>query len=130
MAVLDTSAAIAGLVTGENQALLESIAVHHEFQSPYLIEVEYLHVLRRLAHRGDITPDTACRAIEEFIELPIIMYAQTPLFERMWQHRNQVSAYDAAYLALAESLEVPLITCDLRLARASDGLVEVELFDS
>ncbi len=129
MAVLDTSAAITGLVTGKNQALVETIALQHEFQSPYLIEVEYLHVLRRLAYQGDITSPLARRAIEEFTELPITMYAHTPLFERMWQHRKQISAYDAAFLSLAESLEVPLITCDRKLARASDGLIEVDLYE-
>ena len=55
MAVLDTSAAIARLVMGESQALVETLAVQHEFQSPYLIEIEYPNVLRSLAYRGDIT---------------------------------------------------------------------------
>jgi predicted nucleic acid-binding protein len=61
-------------------------------------------------------------------ELPIVRYPATPLLERIWQLRDRLSPYDAAYVALAEALDLPLYTTDLRLARAGGHTADIVSF--
>ena len=77
---------------------------------------------------GALSPDRAEDARQDFHDLAIVRYPHQPLADRMWQLRDNLTAYDAAFLALAEMLDVPLVTCDARLAHSSGHRAQVELF--
>jgi predicted nucleic acid-binding protein len=95
----------------------------HRFalHAPHLLDVEVLSALRRLVSSGEATTERAGEAIADLLDLPIERYAHDILVPRIWQLRENFSAYDASYVALAEALAhepVPLLTADARLARA------------
>ena len=85
-----------------------------------------LSALRRLAQRGTLTQGRARGAVDDLADLPLARYDVTPLLRRSWQLREQVSAYDAPYIALAEALDATLLTRDQRLARTSGHTARVE----
>lgn len=115
MIVVDSSAAIAGLLNaGRARDALGGEQVH----VPHLIDSEVANVLRRKATSGEIREDTAWRALDVWRRLGVIRYPTVGLLPRIWELRSNLSAYDATYVALAESLERPLLTADRRLARA------------
>lgn len=86
--------------------------------APHVLDVEVLGACRSLAHRGVVTPVAARTALDAVSLMPLARYPHPPLHERMWELRHQLSAADAAYVALAEALAAPLVTTDLRLSRA------------
>ena len=129
MAVLDASAAIFALVRSESSSARAKLGGYQELYCPHLIDIEYVNALRNLVLREDITLDDAEIATLDFIDLSITRYSHTRLIDRIWQLRQIITPYDAAYVALAELLETPLITSDRRLARAATGLVEIDLFE-
>jgi predicted nucleic acid-binding protein len=85
---------------------------------PHLVDIEVASSLGRLTRRGGLDPSVAEQALGFFAELRIQRYPMTLLLERVWALRESVSAYDAAYVALAEALDFPLLTTDKRLARS------------
>jgi len=89
---------------------------------------EFLHVLRRLVRTGAISQARADDARTDFDDLTVVRYPHQPLADRIWQLRDNVSAYDATFLALAEALGVPIITCDARLAHSSGHGARIESF--
>jgi predicted nucleic acid-binding protein len=95
--------------------------------APHLLDIEAAQVLRRYAR---MRPEEAgrCRlALDDFCNLQIQRYAHTILLPRVWQLRNNFTAYDATYVALAELLNAPLLTCDRRLASAPGHDAAIEL---
>jgi predicted nucleic acid-binding protein len=86
--------------------------------APHLMDLEVAHVMRRLLYAGQIDEPTANLAMANLADLRIQRYAHYPLMDRIWALRANLSAYDAAYVALAEALDAPLITRDKRLASA------------
>lgn len=94
---------------------------------PHLFEVEVLHAIRGLTVGDRISADRGLRAVESLSDLRLIRYSHTPLVTRIWELRNNMTAYDAAYVALAEALDAPLITTDGKLARASGHRARMEL---
>ena len=94
---------------------------------PHLIDLEIAQVLRRYVLRHDIDEKRGAQAIDDLIDLPILRYPHEPLLPRIWDLRQNLSAYDAAYVALAEALQVPLITCDAGIASSPGHTVVVEL---
>jgi predicted nucleic acid-binding protein len=86
--------------------------------SPHLVDVEVVSALRRLVHRGSLEVHAAGRALELFRDLRVQRYPMTLFLSRIWALRETLSAYDAAYIVLAEALDLPLITTDARLARS------------
>lgn len=130
MIVLDASAALELLLatpTGEavGRRVLRS---EESLLAPHVIDLEVAQVLRRLHSAGIVTDARANEVLEDLGGLGIERYPHAPLLDRIWQLRHVVTAYDAAYVALAEALGAPLITCDLRLAAAVSRLVKVESF--
>ncbi len=106
----------AGGVVGEHFA-------DHQFalHAPHLVDVEVLSALRRLVSSGEATAERAGDAIADLLDLPIERYPHDILVPRIWELRENFSAYDAGYVALAEAVSgepVPLLTADARLARA------------
>lgn len=114
MIVLDASAVVEALVgAAPPPVLLDVIAA--EFAAPHLLDVEVLSALRglELGHRLD--PDLARDAVETLVALQIDRHDASLLAPRIWELRLGLGAYDAAYLALAELLDAPLLTCDRNL---------------
>jgi len=127
--VVDTAAVIDALIGRPAPiGLVERIAGARELHAPHLIDVELLHALRRLVASGDIGSDRADDARRDFADLAIVRYPHGPLADRMWELRHNVTPYDAAFVALAEALDIPLVTCDGRLARSSGHHASVELY--
>lgn len=115
MIVIDASAAVLGLMNdGEARAMLATQAV----TCPHLADSEVVHVLRGQVHRGDLDVGAAERMIDVWQRLGIERVAVSGLLGRVWELREDLSAYGATYVALAEALESPLVTADGRLARA------------
>ena len=130
MLVVDTSAVLAALVARQPAAgLVECLAQDGDLHGPHLIDTEVLHALRRLTIAGAISDDRAADARRDFAELALVRYPHHPLSDRIWELRHNLTAYDATFVALAEALSVPLVTCDGRLASAPGHRANVELFE-
>jgi predicted nucleic acid-binding protein len=128
--VLDASAAIDWLLqTAAGHRIQSRIFVRKEsLHCPHLLDLEIAQVLRRLAREGEISSQRAGEAIQDCLDLRITRYPHFPLLPKIWRLRHNLSAYDAAYVALAEKLGAPLITRDARLASAAGNTVTVELY--
>jgi predicted nucleic acid-binding protein len=96
--------------------------------APYLFDVEVLHALRGLTLGGLISESRSRHALEALSDVRVTRYPHGPLVARIWDLRNNLTAYDAAYVALAEALDAPLVTTDGRLARASGPRARMELY--
>ena len=92
---------------------------HVELHAPTLIDYEFLHALRGNVRGGKLTATRAREALDAFTELTIERHAAHRLLNAIWRMRDNLTAYDAGYVALAELLGIPLVTMDLRLARAA-----------
>ena len=117
MLVLDASAA-AELLVGERGRLVAESVGTRELLAPQLLAVEVLSVLRKWTLSGQLTPERARTALVHLNELDITWYDVPPLMLLAWERHRNVSAYDATYIALAETVGCQVITCDARLARA------------
>lgn len=130
MIVLDASAVVDWLLlTPAGQRIEERIYAHNDtLHTVHLLDVEFAQVLRRLVREDTLTPRRAEEAIEDLAALRITRYAPMLLLKRMWRLRQNLSAYDAAYVVLAEELGAPLITRDRKLAAAPGHAAAVEVF--
>lgn len=95
--------------------------------APELVDLEVLSVLRRRVASGLIPPGRAGQAIADLRSIPLARAPHLPLAQRCWQLRHNLSVYDAAYVALAEVLRVPLVTADARLAAAPGLRCDVQV---
>jgi predicted nucleic acid-binding protein len=130
MLVVDTSAILDAIAAYEPApGLIARLAGDGDLHAPHLIDVEILHALRGMSMSEEITPERAADARTDFAETALLRYPHEPLSDRIWELRHNLSAYDAAFVALAETLEAPLITCDARLASSSGHNAEIELFE-
>ena len=130
MLVVDTSAVVGALVVHPpNQALVQRLSVDGDLHAPHLLDVELLHTLRRLVLAGQLSEDRAADVRTDFADLAVVRYGHAPLADRVWELRNNLTAYDATFVSLAEALQVPLVTCDARLAGAPRNVAVVELYE-
>lgn len=133
MIVLDASAAVFVLIDiNPNASLIaERLSRPEEtLHTTFLLDAEVVQALRRYVLRKQISAARAATGLAHLRALRITRYPYLILLERMWELRANLTAFDAAYVALAEALDAPLVTCDGRLARAGHHRAMVELFPS
>lgn len=130
MIVLDASAVIemllqtaAGAPVAE-RVLLSDSSLH----APHLLDVEVAQILRRFVRRGDLKEERASQALGALRDLPVERYSHEILLPRIWALRHNLTAYDAAYVALAEILDATLLTRDARIQRAAGHSAQVDVF--
>jgi predicted nucleic acid-binding protein len=130
MIVLDASAVVDWLLqTPAGKRIEQRIYARKDtLHTVYLLDVEFAQVLRRLVREGTLARKRAEEAIEDLIAVRVTRYAPVLLLDRIWQLRQNLGAYDAAYVALAEELKAPLITRDQRLAAAPGHAATIEVF--
>ena len=100
-----------------------------EFHTPHLVDVEVTQGLRRLVRSGEVSPDRAIEAIADLVDLDLHRHAHLDLLTRAWKLRENVTAYDAMYIALAEALDATVVTCDTRLAKAPGHRTRIEAIE-
>ena len=130
MIVLDASAAIDWLLqTSAGMRIEKRIFARGEsLHCPHVMDLEVAQVLRRLVRESQISAQRAQQAIDDLLDLKISRYPHFVFLPEIWRHRHNLSAYDAAYVVLAEQLGATLITRDARLANAPSRAVAVEVF--
>lgn len=118
--VVDASAMVALLAdTGSDGAWAEAAVAGHDLAAPHLMPAEVANVLRRNAVSGRLGADLATLAHARLVEARVALFPYAPLARRVWELRDNLSAYDAWYVALAESLDVMLLTLDRKLMQAA-----------
>ncbi len=129
MIVLDASAAAEWLLGLPAAAAVERLIGDPDttLHAPHLITVEVAQVVRRFASRGDLSIERGAAAFDDLADLDVIHYPHEPLLPAIWRLRSNLTAYDAAYVALAEALDAPLLTCDARLATTPGHRARIEL---
>ncbi|HEU5408763.1 MAG TPA: type II toxin-antitoxin system VapC family toxin [Nitrospira sp.] len=127
--MLDASAILEVLLsTPAAPSVYDRLSVNGEtLHAPHLLDLEILQVLRRYCATGEITLDRAEQAVADYFDLPITRYAHDIFASRVWELRQNLTAYDGVYVALAEALSAPLITRDRRLAAASGHRAIIEV---
>jgi predicted nucleic acid-binding protein len=127
--VIDASAVLELLLrTSRAEQLLRRVFEFSErLHAPHLLDVEVNQALRRLLKRKEIALLRAMQALEDFADLLIERHAHAWLGPRVWQLCRGLTAYDATYVALAEAMDAPLLTCDAKLARAQGHRAKIEL---
>ena len=95
--------------------------------APALLSFECSNVIRRHEIGGLISSDQAAQAHADLLDLPIALFPYEPLAQRVWQLRRNPTSYDAAYVALAEAIDAPLITLDRRLSEAPGITCRIEV---
>lgn len=129
--VVDASAVVE-LLLGSAKGLAVAAALQEAedagpVAAPDLLDVEVLHVFRRLVASGRLEEGRAAEAVDLLRRLKVGRHPVGPLVPRVWAHRHNLTAYDAVYVALAEALERPLLTCDGRLGDAPGHVAEVRI---
>jgi len=102
----------------------------YPWHAPHVLDLEVAQVLRRQVLAGEMSDTRGSHAVALIDAMPIQRWPHEPLMSRIWSLRRNVTAYDAAYLALAEALDVPMITFDGRLARSPGHSAIVDLVDA
>lgn len=120
MIVIDASAVVELLLQTNKADALFNIAFHsnQSLHAPELLDVEVAQALRRLVLLRQVTTDRATDALTDHTLFPIERYSHSSLLPRIWELRGTLTAYDAAYVAVAEAVDAPLITCAAKLAGA------------
>jgi predicted nucleic acid-binding protein len=130
--VIDASALLEMLLRTKRADLLmvRALDASEQLHAPHLLDIEVTQVLRRLLQRKEITLARAEHAFHDLSNLVIERHGHRLLVPRVWQLRDSLTAYDAAYVALAEALHAPLLTCDAKLAGAGGHQATIELVAS
>lgn len=126
--VVDASVLIRALAEDPGDELLrQRLASARKLHAPAHVGVEVLNGIRGLTIGGKLTETRARRALEDFVDMPITRYAVETMAARVWQLRHNFNAYDGAYVALAQALDVPLLTRDRKIADTAPSDIEVQL---
>ena len=129
MIVVDASALLEFLLQTAIGARVEArlFGEEDELHAPHLLDVEIAQGLRRLVRTGEVSSGRAEEAIADLADLDLHRHAHFDLLGRAWKLRDNISAYDAMYVALAEAIEAPIITCDSPLAKAPGHRARIEV---
>ena len=132
MIVIDASAAIEWVLQTPKGAQIEVRIFRKPGESPrlhapHLLDVEVAQVLRRHVAKGLVSEARGQTALEDFLQIPLLRYPHDVLLPRVWELRKNLTAYDAVYVALAEALEMPLVTCDANIAGAPGHRARVDV---
>jgi predicted nucleic acid-binding protein len=129
MIVVDASALLEALLRTAAAELVEDrlFAPRQTLHAPHLLDIEVAQVIRRYAASGEIDAERGRMALADLADFPLRRYPHDFLLPRMWDLRNILTAYDAAYVALAEALDTPLLTRDRCLAAAAGHRAQIEL---
>lgn len=129
MIVVDASALLHALIGTPLGPVARKrlFASGESLHAPHLIDLEVAQVVRRYVRAGDIDDFAGERILGDLVALPLVRHSHGPLMARVWDFRDVLSAYDAAYVALAQVLDALLVTRDRRLASAIRGFARVEM---
>jgi predicted nucleic acid-binding protein len=127
--VIDASAVVELLLHTETGVRVGNRALSQAERlcAPHLLDLEIAQVLRRFVQLRELTPDRGFQALDDFRALHIERTSHVNLLPRIWELRGSLTAYDAAYVALAEAMDSPLLTCDAKLLRAHGHHATVEV---
>jgi predicted nucleic acid-binding protein len=127
--VVDASAVLEVLLRTPVALAIERrlLAAGEALHAPHLIDIEVAHALRRYALAGDMSAKRGREALEDLADLSVRRYPHDVPLPRVWELRANLTAYDAAYVALAEALGAPLLTRDRRLAGSAGHRARIEL---
>ncbi len=130
MIVLDASAALELLLNTPRASRIRDRVLRRDesVHAPHLLDLEVAQVLRRYVANREMSAQRGAEALGDFMDLPIHRYPHDLFLARIWALRDSLTAYDAAYVALAESLEAPLLTCDARLHKSHGHRARIEVF--
>jgi len=127
--VVDASALLEALLRTPAARAVEKrlFEPRQTLHAPHLLDVEVAQVIRRYAAKGEIDNERGRAALADLADFPFHRYPHDLLLPRVWDLRNNLTAYDAVYVALAEALDAPLLTRDQRLAAAAGHHARIEL---
>ncbi len=129
MIVVDASAILEVLLRTPAAGVIEDriLADGETLHAPHLLDLEVAQVLRRYVIVGTMSPDRGTDALDDLRDFRMTRYSHTIFLPRIWELRSNMTAYDAAYIALAESLGATLLTRDRRLSKSPghDAAIEV-----
>ncbi len=131
MIVVDASALLEFLLQTSLGARVEARLFDEEAElhAPHLLDVEIAQGLRRLVRTGEVSSARAQEAIADLTDLDLHRHAHLDFLGRAWKLRDNISAYDAMYVALAEAIEAPIVTCDSPLAKAPGHRARIEVIE-
>ncbi|MDP2710539.1 MAG: type II toxin-antitoxin system VapC family toxin [Solirubrobacteraceae bacterium] len=130
MTVVDTSVVVDYLLgIGVADRVHATLTLGEELAAPDLLVFEVLAVLRRLTGRDELSAERAAGAVTDLGDVPLMLFSSLPLRDRAWALRENLTAADALFVALAEHLGEPLATKDAALARAARVHAAVEIVD-
>ena len=131
MIVIDASALLELLLGTDraNAVGARALEQRERLHAPHLLDVEIAQALRRLARFKEITVPRAVQALDDYGGLFIERHAHLDLLPRIWRLRNAMTAYDGAYVVLAEALDAPLLTCDAKLGRSHGHRARIEVVE-
>ena len=129
MIVVDASALLEFLLQTSLGARVEArlFGEENELHAPHLLDVEIAQGLRRLVRTGEVSSGRAEEAIADLTDLDLHRHAHLDLLDRAWKLRDNISAYDAMYVALAEAIDAPIVTCDSPLAKTPGHRARIEV---
>ena len=129
MIVVDASAALEWLAQSAagDRVARRLLAAPLHIHAPHVLDVEVTQALRRAVAAGALSLSRAMEGLQDYLDLPITRHPHEPFLWRMWDLRDNLDAYDAAYVALAEYLGATLLTCDAKIRAASGHSAVVEL---
>lgn len=131
MIVVDASALLEFLLQTSLGARVEARLFREddELHAPHLLDVEIVQGLRRLVRTGEVSSGRADEAIADLTDLDVHRHAHVDLLRRAWKLRDNISAYDAIYVALAEAIAAPVVTCDGPLSKAPGHRARIDVID-
>ena len=131
MIVVDASALLEFLLQTSLGARVEARLFRDddELHAPHLVDIEITQGLRRLVRTGEVSSSRADEAIADLTDLDLHRHPHLDLLGRVWKLRDNISAYDAVYVALAEAIDAPMVTCDGPLAKAPGYRARVEVIE-